>query len=61
MKSTRIEALTAVEKWYDTKQPCRNGHLSKRYTVDGSCYRCRANQVIEEREKFRAALAKKVG
>lgn len=36
----RAAAKLAGERYYDTGQPCKNGHLSKRYTGTGICATC---------------------
>lgn len=40
MKLTRAEALAAGETFYDTKKPCKRGHLSRRFAGSGTCYDC---------------------
>lgn len=40
MKRTRKEAMQAIERFYNTGQPCKNGHHSDRYTVSGGCVTC---------------------
>lgn len=36
----RQAAKAAGERFYDTGKPCKNGHLSKRYTGTGVCATC---------------------
>lgn len=36
----RIAAKEAGERFYFTGKPCRNGHVSKRYTANGLCQIC---------------------
>lgn len=33
-------ALWLGHRFYMVTKPCRNGHVSKRYTVGGGCYEC---------------------
>lgn len=40
MKATRQEAITAQERYFFNGKPCKHGHISKRLTVNGSCYEC---------------------
>lgn len=39
-KITRKEALSKNIKFYFTGKPCINGHISKRYSKSGKCYKC---------------------
>ncbi len=41
---SRAEAIAAGEKTYNTGKPCKNGHLSDRYTLGGMCLGCLAKQ-----------------
>lgn len=59
MLASRSEAIEAVEEWYYTGKPCKHGHLSKRLTVDGSCYQCRIDLRSNEASSFREKLAAK--
>ena len=36
----RASAKLAGEKFYFTGKPCKNGHISKRYTDRGTCVQC---------------------
>lgn len=38
--STRADAIKAKERKYYTGKPCRNGHLTYRYTVSSQCAEC---------------------
>ena len=40
MKATRQEAIQAQERYFYNGKPCKHGHISKRMTVNGSCYEC---------------------
>jgi len=53
LKSTRAEATDALERYYYTGKPCKNGHLSKRETITGACMECRkiARQAEAARRK----------
>lgn len=63
MKKSRHEALLAGERKYRTGKPCKHGHLSLRWTIDGACVECRAKYTAEhlkqEREAFRELLKAK--
>ena len=37
---TRKQAMLAGENTYFTGKPCKNGHLSYRYSQSGACYDC---------------------
>lgn len=50
MKNTRKLAIEARERFYFTGKPCLNGCLSKRDTIDGSCYECRMSKQRIERK-----------
>lgn len=56
MKPTRKEAIENKDYWYFTGKPCKYGHISKRYTVDGACYDCRLHHSREARTELRAAI-----
>ena len=40
LPTTRKEALKLGEKYFDTKKPCKHGHLSKRFSHNSNCYQC---------------------
>lgn len=40
----RKEAINQKSKYYYTGCPCKNGHLSKRLTSNGTCYQCILNR-----------------
>ncbi len=42
-KITREEAKQIGQKWYFTGEPCKNGHVEKRYVKSGICYECKRN------------------
>ena len=52
----RNEALKLLLNKYNTGRPCRNGHLSDRYTVSGSCIRCISANTIDFRNRATAQL-----
>ena len=56
MKKSRKEALLAKELTYNTKKPCKHGHLSDRRTDDGSCIECRRAQSKGVRDNVRLML-----
>jgi mannose-6-phosphate isomerase-like protein (cupin superfamily) len=41
---TREEAKRIGQKWYFTGEPCKYGHVDKRYVKSGICYECKRNQ-----------------
>lgn len=59
MKLSRTEALVALDTKYHTGKPCKYGHVSPRYTLDGSCTRCRVDRWARHeaaiRQRFREA------
>ena len=42
----RKEAKQRKLKYYFTGKPCKYGHISKRRTVNGGCYRCDLDRKI---------------
>lgn len=44
LESARDISLRAGEKFYPMERPCREGHLSKRYTSTGQCVDCHAGR-----------------
>ena len=40
MENTQKLAKQKNEKYYFTGKPCKNGHVSKRNTHNGTCYEC---------------------
>jgi hypothetical protein len=57
MKASRKEAIEALEKFYYTGKPCKHGHLSKRYTIEGVCFHCVTVKRAEERKRLRLIFA----
>ena len=41
---TREEAKKIGQKWYFTGEPCKNGHVDKRYVNTDICYTCKRIQ-----------------
>lgn len=41
--TTKEEAKLIKQKWYFTGNPCKNGHIDKRYVNTGICYGCKRN------------------
>jgi len=52
MHKTRKEAIEAREKFYLTGKPCKHGHLSKRGTIDASCYECKMEHIRKQRAEI---------
>jgi hypothetical protein len=42
-KISRIEASIAGLKKFFTGEPCINGHISERYIIDSSCFKCKSD------------------
>ena len=38
---TRAEAKATGAEYYETGRACKHGHTSKRFAVNGQCYRCK--------------------
>lgn len=56
--TSRTAAIHYGEKTYFTGEPCKNGHIAKRYTLNGSCADCVNGYVSpEEREAKKARCA----
>ena len=47
----REAAKAAGERFYWTGKPCRNGHLSKRYTGTGACAACAVKNTLSHQAK----------
>jgi 5-methylcytosine-specific restriction endonuclease McrA len=47
----REAAKAAGERFYTTGKPCRNGHLSKRYTGTGNCAMCATRNTLKHQAK----------
>lgn len=70
IKGERNKAIQEGEKYYFTGKPCKNGHIEKRLTANGSCSQCSKdafnkryesyykNWVIENRDKVRQTASK---
>ena len=52
MKESQTEANLAGDKMYDNKKPCKNGHLSPRYTSNAACLEC----LKERKAKMKASF-----
>jgi len=48
LPKTRQEAKDKNEVSYFTGEPCKNGHVDKRYTNTGICYSCKKCQAIRD-------------
>lgn len=55
LPESRDEALKEGELFFFTGLPCRNGHISKRYTTSGGCFQC-LQEKHEADSKARAAF-----
>jgi hypothetical protein len=53
---TRSEAASQRLRKYFTGKKCRNGHISERYTLSGSCVSCTILRVNSVRAVYREAL-----
>jgi hypothetical protein len=52
---TRAQALAAGQRTYFTGKPCKNGHISTRYTATSLCHGCANMRQKEMRQKFMMA------
>lgn len=59
MENTRKKAMLAGDDFYDTGQPCKNGHLSVRRTLAGVCVECVKHYKALESEAFKQAKINK--
>jgi hypothetical protein len=59
LPTSREEAIEAGELFYYTGQPCKNGHLEKRYTTSGQCIECARAIFRAKAERIRAARARR--
>lgn len=55
LPTTRPEAIAAGSRFYNTGEPCKNGHSAKRYTHCSSCATCKAEGVKKARQKRKSA------
>lgn len=56
---TRAEAIEEGERFYLPAEPCKRGHISKRYTLNGRCYECYREKYLHEKRLFDEARKKK--
>ena len=49
--TTRKDALEEGATRYFTGEPCKNGHVSERYTLNSGCVQC----LLERRDREKAA------
>ena len=61
MHKKRIDAINAGAMYYNTGKKCKYGHLSKRITLDGSCYECRMVNQKEQRDKIKQIRENAIG
>lgn len=40
LPATRREARDRQSPWYYTGKPCANGHVERRFTINGACHQC---------------------
>lgn len=57
-KITREEAKQIGQKWYFTGEPCKNGHIDKRYVSSDICYMCKRNQNKKQNKENRKITLK---
>ncbi len=50
---SRKEAQAKLLRKYNTGKPCRNGHLSDRYTSTGMCCECNKMHVAASNAKYK--------
>ncbi len=48
---SRKEAMSINAPFYNTGKPCKNGHVSDRYTSSGHCLSCKADWESKNHEK----------
>lgn len=53
MKRTRAEAIKAKELFYNTRKPCKRGHLAPRSTITMACVECRKEWAKDQHERNR--------
>lgn len=59
LPKTKFEAKRRGLKYYFTGEPCKNGHVSKRY-ISGNCVECKSMQMKEYNKKYVKANRDKV-
>lgn len=57
-KISRAEALRQGFKYYFTGKPCKNGHVSERYTKRSTCLQCNREQALKAHYKYRGKRLK---
>ena len=60
LPSTRKEAIAKGLSYYFTGKPCKHGHISKRFTVCGKCYKCHEEKMKTDhyKQKTKERLAR---
>lgn len=53
LPKTRLSALENYASHYFTGKPCKNGHLCKRLTENGTCLECERLRVINTRQRHK--------
>ncbi|MCU6683323.1 hypothetical protein M8320_15120 [Leclercia sp. H6W5] len=53
---TRMQAAKEGLNKYCTGKPCRYGHLSQRYVLNGTCVQCAMESANKHRSEFTSAL-----
>jgi len=59
LPATREEAIEAGSIFFFTGQPCKNGHIAKRYTTSGQCTQCLRTALQTKMDRIRNARARK--
>ncbi len=59
LPTSRQEAKISGSKYYFTGDPCRTGHLSRKY-MDGGCIQCNRDRTRRTADKRKAKYREKV-
>ncbi|UPY96245.1 MULTISPECIES: hypothetical protein [Pectobacterium] len=49
---TRLEAAKGGMNKFYTGKPCKHGHLSERWTLNGGCVQCNIDRVEQKRKEI---------
>ena len=53
---TQMEAARLGLNKYYTGRPCKRGHKSERWTLNGACVQCNVERVNRKREEIATAM-----
>lgn len=54
--TSREQAIEAGESTFYTGKPCKHGHLTERYTINGTCAECARVKSRATQQRARASI-----